>query len=192
MNVGVQLARRRPGRIALLAIDLITDFAFKDGAAIHKAALRCKPAISRLLERARAARAAVIYVNDNHGSWRSDAPQLVEACSSTPRGGDFGAALSPHPQDLIVLKPRHSAFFGTPLEALLESERIGTLVLAGISAESCVWMTACDAHTRGYRLIVPMDTMASVSAKTLNATLTGLHSTLGARTPRSQASVRFE
>lgn len=192
MKIGLNLKRDRPDNVAVLAIDLITDFSFKDGSAIRRAAKQCESAILRLLTRARAAGVPVIYVNDNYGLWRSDAPQLVDAFSVTPLGGEFVASLAPEPGDLIVLKPRHSAFFGTPLEPLLESLQIGKLVLAGISAESCVWMTACDAHTRDYKLIVPMDTMASSSPKALNATLTGLRTTLGARTPRGQASVRFK
>ena len=37
-------------------------------------------------------------------------------------------------------------------------------VLSGISAESCVWMTACDAHTRGFQLVIPADTLALMRA----------------------------
>jgi nicotinamidase-related amidase len=192
MKVGLELKRDRSNNVAVLAIDLITGFSFKDGTAIRRAAMQCESAILRLLTRARHAGAPVIYVNDNYGLWRSDASQLVKVFSAKPRSGMFVTSLAPGPQDLIVLKPRHSAFFGTPLGPLLESLEIGKLVLAGISAESCVWMTACDAHTRDYELIVPMDTMASASAKGLNATLTGLRTTLGARTPRGQASVRFK
>jgi nicotinamidase-related amidase len=191
MKVGLELQRDRPDNLAVLAIDVITDFSFKDGPAIRRAAKQCESAICRLLTRARSAGAPVIYCNDNYGLWRSDAPRLIDAFGSMRKGGSFVTSLAPGPRDFIVLKPRHSAFFGTPLEPLLESLQVGRLVLAGISAESCIWMTACDAHTRDYKLIVPMDTMASASPKALGATLTGLRTALGARTPRRQASVRF-
>ena len=64
------------------------------------------------------------------------------------------AALAPAANDLIVLKPRHSAFYATPLDVLLQHLSVNHLVLAGVSTESCVWMTACDAHIRGFGLIV--------------------------------------
>ena len=99
--------------------------------------------------------------------------------------------LAPAPDDDIVLKPRHSAFFGTALETLLDDQKIDTLVVLGISAESCVWMTACDAHTRGFRLVVPADTMAGASNRALRATLTGLEEVLGARVPAQARSLRF-
>ncbi|HEU4592961.1 MAG TPA: isochorismatase family protein, partial [Steroidobacteraceae bacterium] len=69
--------------------------------------------------------------------------------------------------------------------------KIDTLLIAGVSAESCVWMTACDAHTRGFELVVPQDTVAGVSARAVRATLTGLGVVLGARLPRRARSLRF-
>ena len=102
--------------------------------------------------RARARRARVIYANDNLGAWRSDAPALIAHCTDSRRAGaSLVQTLRPQARDEIVLKPRHSAFFGTALVALLDDQRVDTLVIVGVSAESCVWMTACDAHTRGFQ-----------------------------------------
>jgi nicotinamidase-related amidase len=134
----------------------------------------------------------VIYANDNLGEWRSDSSALIRHCTR-PRlpGADLVASLRPEPSDCIVLKPRHSAFFGTPLVTLLDERRVGTLILVGISAESCVWMTACDAHTRGFNLVIPADTLAGATAKGVRLTLTSLREVLGARVPASAASFRF-
>lgn len=180
------------GRAAVLALDLITDFDYPDGPAVRRAlTARAKP-LRRLLDRARKARVPVIYANDNLGEWRSDAPALIRHCTqpSLP-GADLVASLLPETSDCIVLKPRHSAFFGTPLVTLLDERRIGTLIIVGISAESCVWMTACDAHTRGFKLVIPADTLAGATAKGLRLTLTSLRDVLGARVPASAARFRF-
>jgi nicotinamidase-related amidase len=99
--------------------------------------------------------------------------------------------LLPAYQDSIVLKPRHSAFYGTALEALLDDQDVDTLVILGISAESCVWMTACDAHTRGFGLVIPADTLAGASAAATRRTLTSLRETLGARVPARASSLRL-
>jgi nicotinamidase-related amidase len=192
MRRGLQPRPHSTGRAAVLALDLITDFDFPDGPAVRRALTRRAAAIRALLASARQARVPVIYANDNLGGWRSDAPALIEHCTRRElAGARLVEDLAPTPTDRIVLKPRHSAFFGTPLEALLEDEQIDTLLLAGISAESCVWITACDAHTRGYELIIPVDTMAGASTRALRATLTGLKDVLGARVPARARSVRF-
>lgn len=180
------------GRVALLALDLISDFEFPDGPRVRRALTARAPAIRGLLARARANAIPVIYANDNIGAWRSDSAALIARCVEPRRAGArLVRSLLPAPSDSIVLKPRHSAFFGTPLVALLDHERIDTLVILGVSAESCVWMTACDAHTRGLRLVVPIDTMAGASTRALRATVDSLHRVLAARTPAMASSLRF-
>jgi nicotinamidase-related amidase len=192
MRRGLQPRKGSRGRAAVLALDLISDFAFPDGPAVRRALARHSPAIRHLLASARTHHVPVIYTNDNLGAWRSDAPSVVRHCLEPAQpAADLVRALAPQDNDLIVLKPRHSAFYGTPLEALLEDLRVDTLIVAGISAESCVWMTACDAHTRGFSLMIPADSLAGASAPAVRRTLTSLKEVLGARVPASVRSLRF-
>ena len=153
---GLQPRDDRSGRAAVLALDVISDFAFPDGPHVRRALERQAPAIRRLLARARSHRVPVIYANDNVGPWRSDSAALLARCIDPRRtGSQLVRSLLPAERDSIILKPRHSAFYGTPLVALLDDLDVDTLILLGVSAESCVWMTACDAHTRGLGLVVP-------------------------------------
>ncbi len=176
----------------MLALDLITDFDFPDGAAVRRALARHATAIRTLLDAARAHEIPIVYANDNLGPWRSDVMALIAHCTQPRRAGAaLVKQLCPAVKDEIILKPRHSAFYGTPLEALLDDRKIDTLLLVGMSAESCVWMTACDAHTRGFSLVIPADTMAGASTRALRATLTGLKDVLGARVPARASSLRF-
>jgi nicotinamidase-related amidase len=192
MRRGLQPRPGSTGRVALLVLDLLTDFDFPDGTAVRRALSRRTAAIRGLLGTARAHRVPVIYANDNLGPWRSDAPGLIAHCTRTGgAGAELVRQFIPEAADEIVLKPRHSAFFGTALEVLLDQRRIDTLIVIGISAESCVWMTACDAHTRGFSLVIPADTMAGASARALRASLTGLREVLGARVPARASSLRF-
>jgi nicotinamidase-related amidase len=190
---GLQPRDGKSGRAAVLALDIVSDFAFPDGPRVRRALQARAPAIRQLLARARSHRIPVIYANDNVGPWRSDSAALIARCVEPTRAGaQLVRSLLPAQRDSIILKPRHSAFFGTPLVALLDDLDADTLILLGVSAESCVWMTACDAHTRGIGLVVPVDTMAGVSAPALRATVKSLHEVLGARTPARAASLRFE
>lgn len=148
--------------VALLVLDMVSDFSFPGGAAAARAALSVAQPIRRLAQRARAARVPVIFVNDNPRRWRSDFPGLVRHCA---RPGSRGAAildvLAPQPSDYAVLKPKHSGFFATPLATLLEYLGADTLVLTGAAIHQCVLFTANDAYVRDYRLRIPRDCVAS-------------------------------
>ena len=76
-------------RDALLILDMISRFEFKDGPRMFKRALPVANRIARLRDRATAAHVPVIYVNDNEGRWRSDFRGQFEA---SIRRGSRGAA----------------------------------------------------------------------------------------------------
>ena len=57
---------------ALLILDMISDFEFKDGEKLFPQALEIAPKIADLKRKANAADAAIIYVNDNYGRWNED------------------------------------------------------------------------------------------------------------------------
>jgi len=115
--------------------------------------------------KARAARAQVpvIYVNDNFGKWRSDFSAQVRR--STSAGATLVKLLAPNPQDYFVLKPKHSGFFSTTLDLLLNYLGVKNLILTGIAGDNCVLFTATDAYLREYNLCVPADCVASASKK---------------------------
>jgi nicotinamidase-related amidase len=60
-----------------------------------------------------------------------------------------------------VLKPKHSAFFGTPLDLLLRHLRARRLIVSGVSSDQCVVFTAADARMLDYTVLAPRDCMAS-------------------------------
>ena len=69
--------------------------------------------------------------------------------------------LAPGPGDRSILKPRHSAFFGTPLEFLLDELSVDRLLLTGLAADSCIMFTAHYAYLRKFALRIPGDCVAS-------------------------------
>jgi nicotinamidase-related amidase len=172
-----------PGRSsdALLILDMISDFRFQDGRRLLRAARRIAPRIRRLKERARAAGLATIYVNDNLGRWRSDLPTIIRQCTA-PRalGRDVVELLAPGPRDTFILKPRHSAFYATPLEVLLDHFGTRRLILTGVSSHQCVLFTATDAHVRSLDLAVPRDCIAGPAPTDTRFAVTYFQSVLNA------------
>jgi nicotinamidase-related amidase len=149
---------------ALLLIDVINDLEFEGGDQLLRYAAPAAERAAALKRRAHAAGIPVIYANDNFGRWRSDFHQVIEHClHDGVRGQVLAEQLQPQPEDYFVLKPRHSAFFATPLSPLLEYLGARTLILAGLAADMCVLLTAADAYLRHYKLYVPQDCSASES-----------------------------
>ncbi|MDX6611563.1 MAG: hypothetical protein QOD75_749 [Blastocatellia bacterium] len=151
--------------IALLLIDVINDMEFKGGAELLRNALPMAHKIAALKERAREQGIPVIYVNDNFGKWRSDFKQTLEHCLHDGcRGKAVAELLQPGEDDYFVLKPKHSGFFSTTLEILLEYLEVKTLILTGIAGNNCVLFTANDAYMRDFQLVVPADCVSSIAA----------------------------
>ncbi len=151
-------------RVALLLIDVINDLEFDGGERLLEQALPAAAAIAALKRRARAAGIPTVYVNDNFGRWKSDLRELVRhGLEDGVRGEPLVRRLLPADDDYFVLKPKHSGFFQTVLEILLEHLGATTLILAGFAGDICVLFTANDAYLRDFRLLVPADCSASDS-----------------------------
>ncbi len=148
--------------VALLLIDVINDLDFPDGNKLLEHALPMAHQIATLKKRAKQERIPVVYVNDNFGRWRSDFNSQVEHClNDGVLGQPISELLRPEEDDYFVLKPKHSGFFSTTLDTLLDYLGVNTVVLTGISANICVLFTANDAYMRDLHIIVPSDCVAS-------------------------------
>lgn len=151
---------------ALLLIDVINDLEFDGGEKLLGQALPMAVSLAALKRRAKVAGIPVIYVNDNFGRWRSDFSKLVRHClEQNVRGRPVVAQLTPDEDDYFILKPKHSAFFQTNLEILLDYLGATTLILTGMAADICVLFTANDAYMRDFQIAIPSDCVASEEAK---------------------------
>jgi nicotinamidase-related amidase len=147
----------------LLIIDMINEFTFDDAEKLFPAIEQTARNIATLKQRVKAAEWPVLYVNDNFGKWRSDFRTLVDRClKGDCRGNQIAAFLRPEEDDYFVLKHKHSGFFATPLEVLLNFLGIRRLILVGVAGNSCVLHTAADAYMREFQLLVPSDCVASI------------------------------
>ncbi len=149
--------------VALLLIDVINDLDFPEGKKLLTRALPMAKRLVGLKRRVKQAGIPVVYVNDNFGKWRSDFRRQVAHCLEDKTYGEpIVRLLAPEEDDYFVLKPKHSGFFSTTLDMLLDYLKAKTLILTGLTGDNCVLFTAHDAYLRDFHLVVPSDCVASI------------------------------
>jgi len=160
------LAGRRAARAtALVVIDMFSAWDFPDADALGRAAIRAAGCIAALKRRCDGAGVPTVFVNDNRGRWRSDAPGIVaESAVASRTGAAIAERLRPGEQDYFVLKPKHSAFFATPLDLLLRHLRVRRLIVSGVAADQCVLLAAIEARMQDYDVVVPADCVGAQTA----------------------------
>ncbi|MGE0546243.1 MAG: cysteine hydrolase family protein [Kofleriaceae bacterium] len=178
-------------RAALLLVDVINAMDFPEGRQLANHARAAAKVIDRLRQRAKAAAVPVVYTNDNFGRWRSDfRATLRNAQQPEMPGCAIAKLLAPDDDDYFVLKPKHSAFYGSSLDLLLAYLGTERIVITGFAADICVQFTAQDAFLRDLEIIVPSDATASETPRKKTAALTFMREHFRARTPRA-SSVDF-
>jgi len=163
-------------RPAVLVVDMTR--AFTDEA--PNGAESCIEANERLLATARDAGVPVYHTTPTPaGTYPDGYPVTTKASPASDRGpertgdGDrrewvakldrIVESLEPREDEVVIRKPRSSAFFDTHLANLLHGEGIDTLVVAGMTTSGCIRATAVDSHSSNFRTIVPEECVADPS-----------------------------
>ena len=83
-------------------------------------------------------------------------------------------------------KVRHSAFYSTPLEYLLN--RLGTkrVVLTGQVTEQCILYSALDAFVRHFQVLIPADAVAHIDPDLGAAALRMMEQNMDAKLIRAE------
>ena len=144
---------------------MIGAWDFVDAERLAPGAVAIAPHVAALKRRCARAGVPAIYVNDNRDRWRSEFRELATlAAHASDAGAAIARSLAPGADDYAVLKPKHSAFFATPLDLLLRHLRVTRLLLTGVATDLCILMSAAEARMRDYEAIVPRDCVAALSA----------------------------
>src|SRR5215212_10050324 len=168
----------RPGQLpasrrVLLLVDFINLLDFPGADRLAGPAVEAARATAKLKEKLAREKVVAIYANDNYGVWQSDFHSLVSTCLGMEGPpGEIARLLYPQAGDLTVLKPRHSAFYASPLDLLLREMEARELVICGLATDMCVQLTAGDAFVREFAVWVPSDCTAAESPKAKSASLT--------------------
>jgi nicotinamidase-related amidase len=140
---------------ALIIIDMLNDFV--TGPLKCDRAQRIIPHIHHLMDHFHKKKMPVIFANDSHfptdfemDKWGAHAIEGTEGAKVIPE-------LAPQNSDIIVGKHVYSSFFETPLDSILRSRKVDTVVLTGLHTHLCVRHTAADAFFRGYKVMIPED-----------------------------------
>jgi maleamate amidohydrolase len=120
-------------------------------------------ATKRLLDAARDKGLPVIFMTigfeaslKDGGLWMQKVPSLAEL-QVGGRWVEIDPRLDPREDEVVIVKKGASAFFGTNLVTVLNTEEIDTVILCGATTSGCVRATAIDLLQNGWPAIVPRE-----------------------------------
>jgi nicotinamidase-related amidase len=173
-NDRIKSLRRDWGEnVALLVVDMTNAFV-SDEYKLGRSDTG-QPAIEaneRLIEAARETDVPVIYTRgtdadqypaDYQGTTKSAGETDKDFKEMWETGNQIHEDLEPEPEDVVIQKPRASAFFDTHLANLLHHYDIETLIVTGMTTSGCVRASVVDGHSSNFQVVVPIEAVADRS-----------------------------
>jgi nicotinamidase-related amidase len=160
-----------PARTALVVIDMQNDFVKRGGSLVVPDAETTIPAIRRLLDLARTSRMRVVFSQDTHCPGDPEWEVWPAHCREGSWGWEIVAELAPRLGETVLRKLRCDAFYDTPLDSLLRSWSIDTVVVCGTLANMGVHYTAASAALRWYAVVIARDAISTLEEFDLESTL---------------------
>lgn len=152
-------------RAALLVIDMQNGFLNPASAQCIRMAAATVPACAAAIKKARALHIPVFYIKRQYrmdgtdvelcryASWKAGGCAMAPG-SHGPISEEFPPELQPQDTDYVVVKPRFSAFFATPLDMILRRMGIDTVLLTGTTTPNCIRTTCYDALSLDYTVAI--------------------------------------
>ena len=169
-------------RTALIVIDMEGGFLSPASAQYIDGAAATVPACAEVIRACRARGIPVFFVvreyradgsdveHTRFDGWLKGGKALSPGCLDaigTAMPPEFG----PEPGDYVLVKPRWSAFFQTPLDLMLRRLGRDSLLLAGTTTPNCIRTTAYDAVALEYNAAVLSDCTSSINDAVQRANL---------------------
>jgi nicotinamidase-related amidase len=157
----------------LIVIDMLNDFLEKWERSDRD---RLIDAINELVQIMRRASRPVIWVRQEFESDLSDAflemkVKSIHIAIKGTSGSQIDSQLKVSPSDIVMVKKRYSAFFGTDLDEKLQHLRPDGLIFAGINTHACIRTTAIDAYQRDWPFILASECIDSYDREHHHVTL---------------------
>lgn len=180
-----------PERTAILVIDVQNDFCDPNGSTARSGksvqpVVEMVPRLARFLEAGRETGVRVIFVQMLQTPWtdsevwlnRTAGGRRVDKCLIGTWGAEF-YGVAPRDGEPVVIKHRYSAFINTSLESILHTWEIETLVMTGVTTNTCVESTARDGFQRDYRIVMVSDCVSAYATSPHEAALENIRARFG-------------
>jgi nicotinamidase-related amidase len=173
-------------RPALLAIDLY-NLVYRGGAKpVHEIARefpstcgvhawRAIEPTKRLFAAARKAGLPVLYTTAAADRTKVVATRRQVGAGTNEDDYAIHEAFKPEPGDVVIVKERASAFFGTPLIAHLTRLGVSSLIVCGESTSGCVRASTVDGYSHGFHCTVVEECVYDRSELSHKVSLFDLH-----------------
>jgi nicotinamidase-related amidase len=150
-------------RPALIVIDMLNDFLAEWDPRRKKELIRC---INELVDMIRGPGHSVIWIRQEFEPDLSDAflemkTKGIRTTIKGTRGSQIIPGLHVAATDVVIVKKRYSAFFGTTLDDALLRINPDAIILAGINTHACIRTTAVDAYQKDWVVILASDCIDS-------------------------------
>lgn len=109
------------------------------------------------------------------GRMRMHNPKMLDTPPGLAPSNEIADELDPVEGEVVIGKPKPSAFFGTPLQTYLNYLGTDTVVVVGMVTSGCVRATVIDAYMSNYHVVVPYECVADYSWFQHKASLFDMH-----------------
>jgi nicotinamidase-related amidase len=150
-------------RPVLIVIDMLQDF-LKDWEPQRRQQLVAST--NELAEMLRKSDCPVFWVRqefepDLHDAFAEMRSKEIRITIKGTDGCQMDRELVVAPSDMVIVKKRYSAFFGTKLDETLSVMQPDAIILAGINTHACIRTTAIDAYQRDWNVVLAADCIDS-------------------------------
>ncbi len=147
----------------LVVIDMLHDFLESWEATRRQ---RLVSSINQLVGSMRGLGHSVVWVRqefepDLRDAFREMKAKGIRITIKGTQGCQIVSELAVAPSDLVIIKKRYSAFYGTTLDETLARLQPDAIILAGINTHACIRTTAIDAYQRAWNVILALDCIDS-------------------------------
>ncbi len=160
---------------ALLVVDVSENFVVASSPfAAGDMAWEVVRAIKRLVDQARAVQIPIFYTL---GTAPTTPAQRGRRKGLSPSAADNKIVneIKPVDGELVIVKPKPSAFFGTPLPGYLTYYGIDTIIVTGLVTSGCIRATVLDGYSYNLRVIVPEECVGDRCAVSHKVNLFDMH-----------------
>ena len=126
--------------------------------------------IKKLIKEARKKNVPIVYVGTQYRKDGADATVAERAKSPVveiekTRWVEIDERIKPEENDVYVVKKCADGFFNTPLDNILRSFEVDTVIVTGCSTSHCIRATVEHSSFLGYRTIVPKECVGDRAAR---------------------------